>query len=162
MRDKTKSMKFQWCWVWAVHNWNRYQFIWWLRVWCLFQIPLISCMCVSLLFPFCWVFIISITNTEAVECDRGESTRETAAASQCDSSSSSDSICVYNTLDQYQADGCNTYTAAQGDDCINSCKYSSALITAKLKILPSSISQTWNVLCIVLYHGGVRSKKTLL
>ena len=95
----------------------------------MFQIPLISCMCVTLLFWFCSVFIISITHTEAVECDRGESTTETAA-SQCDSSSSSDSICVYNTLDQYQADRCNTYTAAQGDDCINSRKYSSALVTA--------------------------------
>ena len=81
------------------------------------------------------------THIEAVECDRGESTTETAA-SQCDSSSSSDSICVYNTLDQYQADYCNTYTAAQGDDCINTCKYSSALITAYLKFLPSSVSQT--------------------
>ena len=62
------------------------------------------------------------THIEAVECDRGESTTETAA-SQCDSSSSSDSICVYNTLDQYQAE-------APGDDCINTCKYSSALVTA--------------------------------
>ena len=99
------------------------------------------------------------THTEAVECDRGESTRETAAASQCDRSSSSDSICVYNTLDHYQADRCNTYTAAQGDDCINSCKYSSALITADLKLLPLSVSQTRKVLYVVLYHGGVRSGK---
>ena len=89
------------------------------------------------------------THIEAVECDRGESTTETAA-SQCDSSSSSDSICVYNTLDHYQADYCNTNTAARGDDCINTCKYSSALVTADLKLLRSSVSDKKSAIrCII-------------